>query len=238
MSSSSSSSSRCCCCCCCCCSCSRFEIGRDRTRALERVARCVGREGGERADARARAFLSLSLPLSLFFSRARDMSFLRALRARGSSFPSLSLSPSPSGNWRGWRYDECFRRARWWYTRHESASIQTERERERGGGEIQKIVASVPFFSSSSSSSSSRYFDDDENSKMRSTVITNKHSTYFNWLERLRFYESFEGEWSWRRFRSMRAFLLSFRARVFLALNGFLPRASPLLSICALLLLL
>ena len=51
---------------------------------------------------------------------------------------------------------------------------QREREREReAGGEIQKIVASVPVFSSSSSSSSSsRYFDDDENSKMRSTVIT------------------------------------------------------------------
>ena len=47
---------------------------------------------------------------------------------------------------------------------------QRERERE-AGGEIQKIVASVPVFSSSSSSSS-RYFDDDENSKMRSTVIT------------------------------------------------------------------
>ena len=48
---------------------------------------------------------------------------------------------------------------------------ERERERERGaGGEIQKIVASVPVFSSSSSSSS-RYFDDDENSKMRSTVI-------------------------------------------------------------------
>ena len=62
-------------------------------------------------------------------------------------------------------------------TRAMSQPRYKQRERERGGGEIQKIVASVPFFSSSSSSSSSsRYFDDDENSKMRSTVITNKHS--------------------------------------------------------------
>ena len=50
------------------------------------------------------------------------------------------------------------------YTRDASASIQTVRERERERErEIQKLVASVPFFSSSSSSS--RYFDDDENSK-------------------------------------------------------------------------
>ena len=40
----------------------------------------------------------VSLPLSLSSSLARDMSFLRALRARGSSFPSLSISPSRSGN--------------------------------------------------------------------------------------------------------------------------------------------
>ena len=43
-------------------------------------------------------------------------------------------------------------------------SLDTNREREREK-EIQKLVASVPFFSSSSSSSSSRYFDNDENSK-------------------------------------------------------------------------
>ena len=42
-------------------------------------------------------------------------------------------------------------------------SLDTNREREREK-EIQKLVASVPFFSSSSSSSS-RYFDNDENSK-------------------------------------------------------------------------
>ena len=43
-----------------------------------------------------------------------------------------------------------------------SLDTNSERERERER-EIQKLVASVPFFSSSSSSS--RYFDDDENSK-------------------------------------------------------------------------
>ena len=65
-------------------------------------------------------------------------------------------------------------------TRAMSQPRYKQRERERGGGEIQKIVASVPFFSSSSSSSSSRYFDDDENSKMRSTVITNKIHSYLS----------------------------------------------------------
>ena len=69
-------------------------------------------------------------------------------------------------------------------TRAMSQPRYKQRERERGGGEIQKIVASVPFFSSSSSSSSSRYFDDDENSKMRSTVITNKHSICASRLSR------------------------------------------------------